>query len=361
MKNKLLYSTAIAISFSSIISTANAFDWSGFQIGLEGGYSKGSAKNVDTIKEEFKSGLPVLPEWPDANLVGNQPSIDIGNQPSDWHEIGNLPSFEPNLPSWPVHDRPALPEWPSHNRPSLPAWPDANIVGNQPGINIGNHPNASITNLPSISLPSGGIGIWPDKGNDTPVGVMPPMPMSLSSFETVEKYTTRELKSYQEGLIGGIYAGYNYQFDSNVVIGIVGDFIIGDLKSSQDSTFKSEVSDINTNFSLKKKYNANALLKAGYAFDNILPYVSAGVSYAKFDIGKTDSMKIDDAWKNVQNFYKDGKAGYVIGAGVDYALTDNIITKFEYRHSDYGTVDVSVGNETKIKSDDFIIGVAYKF
>lgn len=328
MKNKLLYSTAIVLTFTCLAGTANAFDWTGFQIGLEGGYSKGSAKNVDTIKEEklipegknFLSAIGCngvcptipgnqpnygdaanlpsfnvgLPSWPDANIVGNQPGIDVGNQPGNNHEIGNLPSINPSLPNWPTINHPILPEWPSANN-------------------------------------------------------------------KVTTYSTRELKSYQEGLIGGIYAGYNYQFESNVVIGVVGDFIIGDMKSEQDSTFKSEVSDINTNFSVSKKYNANALLKAGYAFDNILLYVSAGVSYAKFDIGKSDTFKVDDAVKSIQNFYNDGKAGYVVGAGIDYALTDNVITKFEYRHSDYGKVDIGLGNETKIKSDDFIIGVAYKF
>ncbi|ALE03458.1 outer membrane protein [Bartonella ancashensis] len=54
--------------------------------------------------------------------------------------------------------------------------------------------------------------------------------------------------------------------------------------------------------------------------------------------------------------------GYTLGAGVDFAMTDNIILRTEYRYSDFGKKKfVKDGIEVSYKTNDFRVGVAYKF
>ena len=56
--------------------------------------------------------------------------------------------------------------------------------------------------------------------------------------------------------------------------------------------------------------------------------------------------------------------GWTAGAGVDYAATDNVILRLEYRYTDYGhkNFDVDgVDTRNKFKTNEIRLGVAYKF
>jgi outer membrane immunogenic protein len=64
----------------------------------------------------------------------------------------------------------------------------------------------------------------------------------------------------------------------------------------------------------------------------------------------------------------DVMTGWTVGAGVDYAFTDNIIFRAEYRYSDFGSTTQQpflplFPNEQEIefKSHDVRLGLAYKF
>jgi len=45
--------------------------------------------------------------------------------------------------------------------------------------------------------------------------------------------------------------------------------------------------------------------------------------------------------------------GYRLGAGVEYAMSENTFAKFEYRYSNYGEAEFDYGND--IESDRFDI------
>ena len=54
-----------------------------------------------------------------------------------------------------------------------------------------------------------------------------------------------------------------------------------------------------------------------------------------------------------------------MGAGVDYALTDNLFLKAEFRYSDYGSDDfdppVRTDHSIDLEVSDVRIGIGYKF
>ncbi|WP_375706288.1 outer membrane protein, partial [Bartonella sp. AA2SXKL] len=54
--------------------------------------------------------------------------------------------------------------------------------------------------------------------------------------------------------------------------------------------------------------------------------------------------------------------GYTLGGGVDFAMTDNILLRAEYRYSDFGKKKFAKEKlEINYKTNDFRVGVAYKF
>lgn len=60
------------------------------------------------------------------------------------------------------------------------------------------------------------------------------------------------------------------------------------------------------------------------------------------------------------------RIGWTIGAGAEYAVTDRVTLRGEYRFSDYGSERVLDPvdwwtNDTDLKVHDIRIGIAYRF
>jgi outer membrane immunogenic protein len=158
------------------------------------------------------------------------------------------------------------------------------------------------------------------------------------------------------GFLGGIHAGYNYQFDGGYVIGLDGDIDYTDL--SRNRSVNGAVFTQTGDF--KSDWQGSIRARAGYAFDRILPYITAGVAFAneKFDINGTGpNGRFASSSDNT-------RTGWTIGGGVEYAYTDNWIVRGELRYTDFGS-ETSVVNSTSSKVDfkEFTgtIGVSYKF
>jgi len=166
--------------------------------------------------------------------------------------------------------------------------------------------------------------------------------------------TTYDYGNDPDGFIGGAYVGYNYQFSNNIVLGGEADIVWGDLKDSDlapgDEDYSAET---------KIDWMGSARVRLGYAFDRFLPYVTGGVAFGNANFEE----------RNLGDFY--GKAdldltGWTLGAGAEYALTDNWILRGEYRYTEFGEEDFTSEESTdeysvNIHTHDFRIGAAYKF
>src|SRR5690606_14463473 len=73
--------------------------------------------------------------------------------------------------------------------------------------------------------------------------------------------------------------------------------------------------------------------RLGYAVDRFLPYIAGGVAFADVDFTDNDSPDFDTDG--------DTMVGWTIGAGVEYAFTDALIGRLEYRYTDFGSADLS--------------------
>ncbi|MEN5300068.1 outer membrane protein [Brucella sp. TWI559] len=155
------------------------------------------------------------------------------------------------------------------------------------------------------------------------------------------------------GFLGGVYAGYNFDMGNNVILGLEGNFNYNDLKKSNDYAFKNTLS-----YTTKSQLEWSGALRAraGYAIDRFMPYIAGGLAFGNIKTSYADSARDFSNSKT--------KTGWTIGAGVDYAATNNVILRLEYRYTDFGKDNFDFGDtamRNSVKTNDIRIGVAYKF
>jgi outer membrane immunogenic protein len=151
------------------------------------------------------------------------------------------------------------------------------------------------------------------------------------------------------GLIGGT-VGYNMQLNQ---------FVLG-LEADLDGT---DMITTNTYGLGSNKFGTHALtterVRAGFAIDRALLYVTGG--YA----GLQTTASFNDTVHNTSGWTSDWRNGGAIGAGVEYAITNNITAKAEYLYLPFsdstyfsGTPD---GETSSLSLSILRAGVNYKF
>ncbi|MDR6819173.1 outer membrane immunogenic protein [Neorhizobium sp. 2083] len=143
-----------------------------------------------------------------------------------------------------------------------------------------------------------------------------------------------------KGLLLGVHGGYNMDLDS----GVVG----GEIEASHLGNTESRV----PSGKITEKGRVAAKAKAGVGFNQTLVYGTAGVALTSF--GGKNGTSGPDGWK----------PGYVLGAGVEQKLTDNLSARFEYNYTMTNDVRSSAGGasaRTDVVDQTLKAGVNYKF
>ena len=155
----------------------------------------------------------------------------------------------------------------------------------------------------------------------------------------------------------GLFAGYNYQID-NIVYGFEVDYSV--LSGSKDVQLDGGEGYVHLDS--ESNQLGSVRFRLGYAKDKVLLFGTAGVAF-------NDS---DQKWNDVGEFYSEANkgsiskdTGWVAGAGVDYALTDNIILRGEGLYYDFNSDSDRnpAGSRFTVEQDVkvFRLGFAYKF
>ncbi len=168
---------------------------------------------------------------------------------------------------------------------------------------------------------------------------------------------TGPYEAHPDGAVLGGFAGYNYQFNS-FVVGAEGD--INALLGANDkiTTFQSGFGPYYIHS--KQTYDGAVRLRLGYALDRLLPYIAGGVAFTNLKAEYSRSGNPPFARVNQD------RVGWTIGAGVEYAFTDHIIGRLEYRYSDYGTKKFAersrnLEDHIELKTNSLLAGISYKF
>lgn len=97
--------------------------------------------------------------------------------------------------------------------------------------------------------------------------------------------------------------------------------------------------------------------RVGVAFDRALIYATGGVAFA--------SIRNEVFAPPFASSTSTTRAGWTVGAGVEYAIDNNWSVRAEYRYTDYGRFNVGffpLGSaNTRFKENAVRVGVSYRF
>jgi outer membrane immunogenic protein len=151
------------------------------------------------------------------------------------------------------------------------------------------------------------------------------------------KFNQRSQSEDFKGGIFGNFFGYNYQFDS---------FVVG-VDANVDYNWNDKA--VANASSVGTDWSGAVRARLGYAFDNVLFYGAGGRTATR---GFADVLGSGDG-KVIFN-------GWTVGTGVDYAFTNNIFGRAEYRYSDYGSKEL-LGVKSDFTQQTVNLGVGLKF
>jgi len=142
----------------------------------------------------------------------------------------------------------------------------------------------------------------------------------------------------------GVAAGANFTVSEAIVAGIVADIAWADL--SGDSAADDFSYDVNWLGSIRGRLGFD-----GGAF---LPYLTAGVAFANATASEPVALT-EDSQTHI---------GWTVGAGVEFAVADNISLDLLYRYSDYGSKDYDLTTDPtslSLTAHTISAGVNFRF
>lgn len=148
------------------------------------------------------------------------------------------------------------------------------------------------------------------------------------------------------GLTGGVQAGVNFD---------MGGFVVGAETDINLSGVSGNYSFGGTTYTSKIDYYGSFRGRVGAAFENVMPYLTAGLAYA----GNTTTANTGVATTTDSKFH----LGYQIGAGVEVAITDAVSVKGEYLYTGLNKQEYNLGPQADndISFHTVRIGLNYKF
>jgi outer membrane immunogenic protein len=148
----------------------------------------------------------------------------------------------------------------------------------------------------------------------------------------------------RDGVIGGIYLGYNWQV-GHTVFGLEGDVNYLDRSGSSTQTLFATFSgtptarDATINLSADTRWIGTVRGRIGYAWDRFMVYGTGGVAFTEAQY----SIKVVSAAVGGLNGgpptsigFSQDKVGYAAGAGVEWMFAPNWIGRLEYMHYGFG-------------------------
>ncbi|HET7847720.1 MAG TPA: outer membrane protein, partial [Pseudolabrys sp.] len=154
------------------------------------------------------------------------------------------------------------------------------------------------------------------------------------------------------GVLGGLQVGYNWQCDSNWLIGLETDFNWSGVSGSRSQAFElrpdPDVAVENASVDERIKWFGTVRARLGYLpTDNLLAYVTAGFAYGRVEHGasyininpNTGTLSFAAGGFGARCFVgetcftgasRSVSTGWTLGGGLEYALSRNVTIKAEY-------------------------------
>jgi outer membrane immunogenic protein len=162
---------------------------------------------------------------------------------------------------------------------------------------------------------------------------------------------------HPSGVIGGAQIGYNMQVDQ-IVFGVEAD-IQGAGQNDSGSVTGAPGFVPAATFNIqndKLDMFGTVRVRAGFAFDRLLPYVTTGWAWGHGSVSGASTGGL--VFSGSQSY-----SGWAIGGGVEWGITSQWSAKLEYLYIDFGSGPLIPGPIVAGRMTDNIlrVGVNYKF
>jgi outer membrane immunogenic protein len=178
---------------------------------------------------------------------------------------------------------------------------------------------------------------------------------TVTGTATVSQFSPTSTAN-SSGVMAGGYVGCDYQFASGIVVGALGDAQWADIRGGS-ANFNNMPAPQDF-YQPKVDFEASARARVGYAFDRVLVYATGGAAW--LHVKEHDVAAMAGAFQDTSKT----PTGWTVGGGLDYAFTNNLIGRVEYRYSDFGTFSYAAGAFTeshKLTENQVLGGLHYKF
>ncbi len=124
------------------------------------------------------------------------------------------------------------------------------------------------------------------------------------------------------GYLVGFQSGSSWQLSNNIVLGYESDFSYADVNSTNGGLWgDSQRSNL--------RWFGTERLRFGYAFGRLMPYITGGLAYGQLHTDGVYSFAGMAFPTSVGHW----QAGWTVGAGLEYAVFNNISVKAEYLYT----------------------------
>ena len=203
-----------------------------------------------------------------------------------------------------------------------------------------------VTPAPVVESP---VFDWSGAYLGAAVGYVFQHPTEVAAFDPAGNRFSNRYVTGADGFVGGIFGGYNADWNG-FVFGVEGDVDYADSSETRETFGGTALTSMDLGL------HGSLRARMGYAFDRTLVYVTGGLAIADLEYGVTDAT---GSATNTST-----KTGYTVGAGVDFAVTDALFLRGEYRFTDYGSDALSTAAATyDFDTETHIVkvGLGYKF
>jgi outer membrane immunogenic protein len=171
-----------------------------------------------------------------------------------------------------------------------------------------------------------------------------------------------------DGLVGGVHAGFTYQLGS-VVAGVEGDIEAAGLKGEHRFADLFDAGIVDT-LDVETQINVQGSIRArlGFALERALIYATGGVAFANVENTYTATFNPAVPVAPDRESFESTEWGWTLGAGLEYAVTDNLTGRVEYRYTKFDTIRNAPSDDNPGPSFDNDVeqhtlraGVSYRF
>jgi len=198
----------------------------------------------------------------------------------------------------------------------------------------------------------------PEPTVEIPGPIIPRPPIFISDWANPEAR-----QATPSGLGFGVYAGYNYQLPSGIVLGVEGAYAAPNANYAEDDVYDAFAIDTGYNIGITSLSSLRA--RAGYASGNIMFYATAGIAWADLLMDNPDDPYASGP--GTTTFLESAHEGTVIGLGLEYALNDNMKVRAQYLMYDFSD-DVTTempsyyyDNAASLSANTLSVGFSYNF